>query len=181
MRQTLIIVATIMMLASCGGKEQSSTVRIAAPTVQEVNGIQRMNDYFYTDTVHHRGAKWEYTIVRLANDTADVVTDSDGQQYAGNTISLTINCDGQQILAKAFTKKTLADYVDAKFLSANILEGMAYHKAVPEGICFAVSVGLHLSEEYVQVRLTVHPDGSYSMRRDEIVDDNLAFDDSLGV
>lgn len=171
-----------LLLVSCGGGDNTTSEKhIAVPDVQTDGGIHRMSDYEFTDTVDWNGAKCVYHIVRLACDSLGTVTDTDGTKYVENTLSLTLSRGGARIFERAFSKGSIKQYVDSVFLKHSIVEGMAFNKITPEGICFAISVGLPLSDEYVQLRLTVHADGTSTLRRDEIVDDNLADDDSLGL
>lgn len=183
-RLFLYITAAGIMTAC--GSNVGNDVRNAAGSeavndVQSENGVHKMSDYYYTNHVTYGKDTYEYNIVRLADEESGTVADTDGMKYMENTLSLTVTRNGQHIYAHAFSKENIKQYVDEKFLEKSIIEGMAFNRMTEEGLLFAISVGLPLSDEYVQLRLCVHRDGTSTLRRDEIVDENLASDDSLTI
>ena len=143
------------------------------------HGIQAMKDYHYSAEVENGGIRYAYDIVRETNDTLPLVTGDDNEQFADNYIRLRVNRGNQEIFHKVFTKNNFRDYVDHKFLNRAILEGMAFDKCTPEGLRFAVSVCYPGSDIYIPLSVTISPDGSYTIAKDEVLDTVTEADSTL--
>ena len=96
--------------------------------------------------------------------------------YADNYIRLRVNREGKEIFNKAFTKNHFRNYMEKGFISHAILEGMAFDKVDGNNLRFAASVSYPASDIYIPLSITISPDGSYQITKDEVLDTVVAID-----
>ena len=77
---------------------------------------------------------------------------------------------------KVFTKNHFRSYMEKGFISHAILEGMAFDKADGNNLRFATSVSYPASDIYIPLSITISPDGSYQITKDEVLDTVVATD-----
>lgn len=161
----------LLLLCSCHPKEQQA---VSGYNEYEKPGqaqsVQKMKDYHYSAEVKIGQTRYAYDIVRKVNDTLSVVTGDDGERYADNYIRLRVNREGKEIFNKAFTKNHFRDYMEKGFISHAILEGMAFDKVDGNNLRFAASVSYPSSDIYIPLSITIAPDGSYQIKKDEVLD-----------
>ncbi len=161
----------VLLCSGCGGNDrQTETGYSEYEKPDTANAVQEMRDYHYSAEVKVGRTRYTYDIVRETSDTLPPVTGDDGERYADNYIRLRVNREGKEIFNKAFTKRHFKSYVEESFISRAILEGMAFDKADNGNLRFAASVSYPASDIYIPLSITVAPDGSYQITKDEILD-----------
>ena len=169
-KYSLGLAVMLLALASCGGKTKELQHLTGANEydVEEeaADGIQRMHDYHFSDTLRAGGRVYQYTIDRITSDSLSVVTDDDGRRYADNIYTLTLQSGGTTVFKRQFTKGAFASYLSKEFQQKGILDGMMCDKSLP-GMSFAVSVSLPQSDLFEPLILQVDASGGISIRRDE--------------
>lgn len=162
--------AGALLLTACGQKEKAATGYSEFEKPDTTSTVQQMKDYHYSAEVKNGTHTYAYDIVREMNDSLPTVRDDEGDQYADNYIRLRVNRDGKEYFNRMFTKQSFRNNLDADFITHAILEGMAFDRVTAEGLRFAVSVSYPASDLYIPLCLTIAPDGSYSVTRDEVLD-----------
>lgn len=183
MYKFLYTTVAVMLLTTCGQKNNNE------PTEQSVINQNQviedrpfsMSEYHYSDKTKWNSSNVTYVIDRIAVDSLGYVTDVDGERYTNNRLTLGVNVDGREVLKHTFTRAEISGFVDEEYMNRSIIQGLVFSEAAKDGLRFLMSVGQPLSDEYVQLRVTVDRNGGYTMRRDEIIDYNLADDDSLDI
>lgn len=161
----------LLLLCSCHPKEQQTVSGYSEyEKPEQAQTVQKMKDYHYSAEVKIGQTRYTYDIVREVNDTLPVVTGDGNERYADNYIRLRVNREGKEIFNKAFTKNHFRGYMEKGFISHAILEGMAFDKADGNNLRFAVSVSYPSSDIYIPLSITIAPDGSYQVAKDEILD-----------
>lgn len=166
-----IVLFTGMGIVSCqnNNKEAPSSYN-EYQKPEETKGVQRMNDYHYQDTATWRGEQITYEITRKVEDSLAYVKDQNEIEYADNYIELILKKENIPFFTKRFTKKTFASHLPKDFNERAILEGMAFDKATPEGIRFAVSVSYPMSDLCFPLLITIASNGEYTVVKDEVLD-----------
>ncbi len=163
------------MLCSCGGStpktETTTGSNEYAVDESASDGIQRMPEYNYSDSINVGGKTFNYTIHRCASDSLPTVTDDEGTIYADNEYTLTLS-RGNDFSQFRFTKHNFASYLSSEFRKKGILDGMMCDKSLP-GLRFAVSVSLPQSDMFEPLLLTIDPNGGMTITRDERSDAEL--------
>ena len=173
----LCMACTVLLCYSCGGNNPQTTSGYSEYEKPDTtNSVQEMKDYHYSAEVKVGQTRYTYDIVREVNDTLPLVTGDDGERYADNYIRLRVNREGKEIFNKVFTKNHFRSYMEKGFISHAILEGMAFDKADGNNLRFATSVSYPASDIYIPLSITISPDGSYQITKDEVLDTVVATD-----
>lgn len=166
----------VLLCCSCGGNSpQTENGYGEYEKPDTTNTVQEMKEYHYSAEVKARQTRYTYDIVRKVSDTLPLVTGDNGTRYADNYIRLRVNCEGKEIFNKVFTKDLFKNYIEKDFLSHAILEGMAFDKAEGDNLCFAASVSYPASDIFLPLSITVSPNGSYRITKDEVLDTGMNF------
>lgn len=170
MKKTLLtIMVAVLACAACTSKTSQTTGDASngeyETNEEKADGIQRMHEYNYSDTLVIEGLTYNYSIHREASDSLPMVTDDEGTRYADNIYTLSL-FHGTDIAQFRFTKRTFASYLSPEFREKGILDGMMYDSSLP-GLHFAVSVSLPQSDMFEPLLLTLDPNGGMSISRDE--------------
>ena len=165
---TAFALAAVSFFAACGGR--TTTVTESAVTEFETSestddGVQRMREYHYSDTLRAYGHIYSYTIQRAASDELPRVRDDEGTVYADNVYLLTVECEGQAFYSRRFVKADFAVSLSEEFRKKALLDGMMCDKSLP-GINFAVSVSLPQSDMIEPLLLHIYKDGSIAIEKD---------------
>lgn len=180
----LFAALAICLFAACSGRQSASTQTQATgeyeSTGEGADGIQRMHEYNYTDTLVTEGHKYIYTIHREASDSLPVVTDDDGTRYADNIYTITISSDGHEFFHRSFTKAAFASRLSDDFRKRGLLDGMMLDSSLP-GLAFAVSVSMPQSDMVEPLLMRVDHQGGIAIERDERSDADLDDTDDEGV
>lgn len=170
------VLLAFLTLNACTSKP-STTQQTTAPTEYETDdeqgdGIQRMREYNFSDTIVVDGKTFTYAIHREASDSLPLVTDDEGTRYADNIYTLTLSRIGGESQHYRFTKRNFMSYLSPEFQRKGILDGMMCDKSLP-GFRFAVSVSLPQSDMFEPLLLSIDPNGGMSIVRDERSDAEL--------
>lgn len=169
--KAICLAAAMTLCAGCGNnRPEAASGYSEYEKPDTVNAIQKMKDYHYSAEITVGGVPYAYDIVREVNDTLPTVTGDDGGRYADNYIRLRVNRQGQQIFNKVFLKQHFKDFIDAGFLSKAVLEGMAFDRVEGDRLRFAASICYPGTDIYIPMSITIAPDGSFQMAKDEILD-----------
>ena len=169
--KALCLACAMALCAACGNNQPQATSGYSEYEKPDtVNAVQRMKDYHYSAEVTVEGTKYAYDIVREVNDTLPIVAGDDGGRYADNYIRLRVNREGQQIFNQVFLKRSFREYIDAGFMAKAILECMAFDRVENGKLRFAASVCYPSTDIYIPLSITVAPDGSYQIAKDEVLD-----------
>ena len=183
MMKLLWMAVVLPLLVACGGtsKNEGGAVGVNEydTSLADADGIQRMTAYHFTDTIRVDGRSYVYTIDRVSSDSLPVITDEEGNRYADNSYTLTIQSGGQTVFQRQFTKKTFMSYLTGEFQQRGILDGMMYDSTLP-GFRFAVSVSLPQSDMMEPLLMQVDTNGGIVITRDERGEAELE-DDEDGV
>lgn len=147
--------------------QQAASVSEYATDAAAGDGVQRMYDYHFQDTLSLRGHQYIYSIDRHAVDSLPRVKDVDGLVYADNAYHLSIRCDGQTLLNRHFTKGSFASYLSEDMLRNGILDGMVYDASVDAEMAFAISVSFPQTDMLEPLLLRVDRNGGISIERDQ--------------
>jgi len=177
MKQLLFsLLAATLVLAGCKNKTAPETTQTGvneyANAEEPVDGIQRMQEYNYSDTLRTEGHTYVYTIHREASDSLPQVADEEGTIYADNVYTLSVESDGQSFFNRRFTKQAFASYLSSDFRERGILDGMMCDES-QSGLTFAVSVSLPQSDMFEPLLLRIDRQGGIAIERDERSDANL--------
>lgn len=167
----------LLGLGSCGGHTQQDCRNLEEYEKPDTtNAVQEMKDYHYSAEVRAGDVRYAYDIVREVNDSLPLVTGDEGARYADNYIRLRVNREGRQIFNHVFVKESFKDFLDRNFMKHAILEGMAFDRVDGSSLRFAASVCYPESDIYIPLTITLSPDGSYRITKDEILDTAATLD-----
>lgn len=126
-----ITVCTIVAVAIISCKETPTADKEEKPVTtadtDSVTGITTMRGYETTDTVRVNGTLYKYTFKFAPDDSLPVITNSVGQMYHDNAVTLVIKKDSMTIYNHRFTKKSFEGIVPQKFLTISALVGFNYN------------------------------------------------------
>lgn len=178
----LFIVPALM--GACTPKQsaetEAGTTGEYETTSDAADGVQRMHEYNFADTIVVDGHKYTYTIHREASDSLPIVVDDDGARYADNVYTLKIAADGREFFNRRFTKNAFASRLSNDFRQRGLLDGMMFDNSLP-GLCFAVSVSMPQSDMVEPLLLKVDRQGGITIERDERSDADFDEDEEEGV
>lgn len=169
MKKLLPLMVALCLLTACGsGSKDASANGVASVDSTNVSpdGIQRLQDYHFSDTVRVGSKVYQYTVHRAYSDSLPVVEDEEGNRYADNVYTLTIQQGEKPFFSRRFTKATFASWLSQDMKEHGILDGMMCDKSLP-GLRFAVSVSLPQSDMLEPLLLQVDGNGHISISKDE--------------
>lgn len=175
MKQTqflLLLIICIMM--GCSEKkpvsEKERRQMFQIDTTEIVKGVQRMQVIHIQQDIKSNNKVYKLAIDRKPCDSLPPVK-SDMGTFADNSISVKILHDnGKQMFSKVFTKHTFAPYLNDKFLSHSVLEGVVFDDiktAATREITLAASVSYPMTDLYVPFTIVISPVGKMSILKDE--------------
>lgn len=169
---TPLLMAGLLALGSaCGNKPETEPNQTPTEKTDVTPQILKLNTYHYADTVGNGQQRYAYDIVRKAVDSLSVVEDENGDRYADNLITLNVrHSNGSVFFRHTFSKKEFGKYLNSDFRKHGILEGMAFDRMVDGKPRFAASVGMQYSDMSMPFLVTLHADGSFTITRDEVLD-----------
>lgn len=178
------LVALLLTLLSCrSNTTQQDSVTGANEydfSQEQGDGILRMPDYNFSEQIQVQGNQYVYTIHREASDSLPLIIEEDGNRYADNIYTLTIQAGDKNVFQRHFTKKTFMSYLSKDFQQRGLLDGMMYDKSLP-GFHFAISVSLPQSDMMEPLLMQVDTNGGIVIARDERGDEELEPEDEDGV
>lgn len=167
----LLMIGLLLTGSACGNKSETAPNQTQTENTDATSQILKLNAYHYTDTVGSGKQRYVYDIVRKAVDSIAVVEDENGDRYADNLITLNVlNGSGSVFFKHTFSKKDFGKHLSSDFRKHGILEGMAFDRMIDGKPRFAASVGMQYSDMSMPFLVTLHADGSFTITRDEVLD-----------
>lgn len=174
----LLCLPMLVLLVACSDKKGAtqSDTQVLMQDSTDAHGLQRMQVSKSETDIQFKGKQYHCLISRTPSDSLPHVASETGDTYVDNQIVFRLTRGNERVFNKTFTKNSFASVVDERFLSKSILEGVVYHKTVPEGMVFAASVCYPQTDLYVPVSITITPDGKMTIKKEELLEEVYAED-----
>ena len=165
-KSSLIILFSysLIFFASCG--PQKVEKQETDQTEQAGDGIRRLPDYAYTDSLMQGSHKVVYTITSQPDEQLPEVVDEDGVKFKDNRFQLLIMKDGKQLFNRSFTKADFKSQLSEDFQKFGIMDGLRFNHAEEGKLYFNTCVSFPDSDMSCPFLLTIGPDGSYTITPD---------------
>ncbi len=157
------------VLGACGGRKEKVNEPVQE-TVQTGPQLRRMNAYDLQDSIRMGSNKMVYTLHRDGDESQPMVTDENGDKHVDNFYELTIKKNGADFFSQRFTKASFKSMLDADFMKNGILDGFRYNRCEDGKLLFSICVSYPDSDMSAPFILTIGPDGSHSLRPDDVLD-----------
>lgn len=175
----LLVLLTFSSCYSCGRQEveepdfDEMKREMILQQRDEQHTVHRMGSFEFTDSLSEGGHLYQYTIIRMPDDSLGVVTDSEGYRTVDNAITLKVKRDGVQMFSRRFTRKAFCAGISSEDFQHYVLLNMVFDRITPEGPKFVVSVGEAETDElFVQYALTIGLDGTVHVSRHEMFEED---------
>lgn len=166
----LIFFSSCLLMASC--TPQKSDEQTTTSTEQADDGIRRLPDYAYRDSLMQGSHKVVYSIESTNADDLPVVVDEDGAKYSDKRFTLDITKDGKQLFHNKFTKADFKSQLPDEFKKLGIMDGIRFHHAQEGKLYFNTCVSFPESDMSCPFLLIIGPDGSYRIEPDTSLDED---------
>ncbi len=165
-KSSLIILFSysLIFFTSCG--PQKVEKQEINQTEQTDDGIRRLPDYAYTDSLMQGSHKVVYTITSQPDEQLPEVVDEDGVKFKDNRFQLLIMKDGKQLFNRSFTKADFKSQLSEDFQKFGIMDGLRFNHAEEGKLYFNTCVSFPDSDMSCPFILTIGPDGSYTITPD---------------
>ena len=165
-KSSLIILFSYSLIfyTSCG--PQKVEKQETDQTEQTGDGIRRLPDYAYTDSLMQGSHKVVYTITSQPDEQLPEVVDEDGVKFKDNRFQLLIMKDGKQLFNRSFTKADFKSQLSEDFQKFGIMDGLRFNHAEEGKLYFNTCVSFPDSDMSCPFLLTIGPDGSYTITPD---------------
>lgn len=165
-KSSLIILFSysLIFFTSCG--PQKVEKQETDQTEQTGDGIRRLPDYAYTDSLMQGSHKVVYTITSQPDEQLPEVVDEDGVKFKDNRFQLLIMKDGKQLFNRSFTKADFKSQLSEDFQKFGIMDGLRFNHAEEGKLYFNTCVSFPDSDMSCPFLLTIGPDGSYTITPD---------------
>ena len=165
-KSSLIILFSysLVFFTSCG--PQKVEKQETDQTEQADDGIRRLPDYAYTDSLMQGSHKVVYTITSQPDEQLPEVVDEDGVKFKDNRFQLLIMKDGKQLFNRSFTKADFKSQLSEDFQKFGIMDGLRFNHAEEGKLYFNTCVSFPDSDMSCPFLLTIGPDGSYTITPD---------------
>ncbi len=167
-RIDLLLIILLLAISSCKQQSKSDNSQnedavsaVAAPT----DGVQKMSEYDYSDTINSGGRTYVYTIHREPAPDMPTVRDEMGYVFADNIYSLRVTHNGKAIIARTFTKQDFARFLSDAILEGGIMDGLIYDASQP-GLHFAACVSIPQSDMSEPFILNFDERGGMTIEKD---------------
>lgn len=167
----IFLFSSLILLLSC--TQQKTEIQETNQTEQAADVVRSLPNYDYTDTVMQGSHKVVYTITSQPDDELPTVIDEDGMKYKDNRYKLRIVKDGQTLFDRSFTKADFKSYLSSNFQKYGIMDGLRYNHAEEGKLYFNACVSYPDSDMSCPFFLIIGPDGSYSIKPDTTIDDDV--------
>ncbi len=157
------------VVIACKKTNQSNTLNLPAQP-QVSDKPHRAKEFHLIDTVKLGSKMYVYQLDRVSSDSLGIVTDENGEKFVDNFYQLNIKRNGAPFFDKRFTKNLLAPQLDKGFKKNGILDGFRFIAAKEGQLFFSLCVSYPESDMSAPFILTIGPDGSYSLRPDNMMD-----------
>ena len=162
--------AAALIFVSCGKKQEKPVETAPVEETKTEPSIHRLPEYHFTDSVQVGQRTYVYTLHREAVDSLGSVSDEYGDHYVNTFYTLDIKRGGSQFYSKRFTKQTLAGKLPADFMKNGILDGFRFFRVDDGKLVFSLCVSYPDSDLSSPFLLTIGPDGSSTITKDELMD-----------
>lgn len=159
----------VFLLTGCRKKAPEQVEEPEQP-VKTGPAIHRLPEYNFTDTVRLGQQVYSYTLHREASDSLGSVCDEFGDHHVNNFYVLDVRKGGTSLFHKRFTKQTLGSVLSSDFLKNGILDGFRFYRVDSGKLVFSLCVSYPDSDLSAPFLLTVAPDGSSTIVKDEYMD-----------
>lgn len=165
-KSSLIILFSysLVFFTSCGPQKVEKQENDQAE--QAGDGIRRLPDYAYTDSLMQGSHKVVYTITSQPDEQLPEVVDEDGVKFKDNRFQLLIMKDGKQLFNRSFTKADFKSQLSEDFQKFGIMDGLRFNHAEEGKLYFNTCVSFPDSDMSCPFILTIGPDGSYTITPD---------------
>lgn len=167
----MLLAGVVLMMTACGSKKKSED--IIAPRIVKVEPKApiRMQPYIDEKEVSWIGKTYYVSISRQPSDSLPMVKDENGQKFVDNVFQMTVSrTDGSVFFKRAFTKKSLTQYLDDDFNTTGVFEGLVFDKVDGDWLVFAASVAHPQSDEYIPLIIRLSRMGELTIKRDTQMD-----------
>ncbi len=158
-----------MLLCACGGKKENVEETVAETTKTEPQ-VHRTKEYHLQDTIRMGNNLLVYTLHRTSDESQPLVKDEYGDSHVDNLYDLKIWKNGADFFSQRFTKSTFKSLLDADFQKYGILDGFRYSRSEDGKLLFSVCVSYPDSDMSAPFVVTIGPDGSYTLKKDDVLD-----------
>ena len=164
-KSSLIILFSYFLIffTSCG--PQKVEKQETDQTEQTDDGIRRLPDYAYTDSLMQGSHKVVFTITSQPDEELPEVIDED-VKFKDNRFQLLIMKDGKQLFNRSFTKADFKSQLSEDFQKFGIMDGLRFNHAEEGKLYFNTCVSFPDSDMSCPFILTIGPDGSYTITPD---------------
>jgi len=170
--------ALAIVVASCGEKKKHDDIIAPKAEVPKPQAPIRMQDYNQTTDVKWLNRDYQVVVTRTPDDSLRMVKDETGQKYVDNRIALRIvRADGSVFFSRSFTKAAFDAFLNDDYRKTGILEGLVFDKVDGNNLCFAASVCLPQTDEYIPMVVTVSNLGDVGIKLDNQMDTNGSLPD----
>ena len=165
-KSSLIILFSyaLIFFTSCG--PQKVEKQETDQTEQTGDGIRRLPNYAYTDSLMQGSHKVVFTITSQPDEELPEVVDEDGVKYRDNRFNLLIVKDGRTLFEHSFTKADFKSQLPEEFQKFGIMDGLRFNHAEEGKLYFNTCVSFPDSDMSCPFLLTIGPDGSYTITPD---------------
>ncbi|MBQ9215527.1 MAG: DUF4738 domain-containing protein [Prevotella sp.] len=167
----ILVVLAAFAVAGCGEKKKSDDIIVKKVEEPKPQGPIRMQEYKQTKDIQWLGRDYQVEILRIPDDSLQMVQDETGQKFVDNRISLRIfRSDGSVFLSRSFTKAAFEKYLDDDYRKTGITEGFVFDRVDGNLLYFAASVCHPQTDEYIPLVITVNNLGELGIKLDEDMD-----------
>ena len=167
----LTAILAIGMLSSCKQKKKTEDIIVHKTETPKPQAPIRMQEYNQVKDFTWLGRDFQVDILRMADDSLQMVKDETGQKFVDNRITLRIiRADGTTFFSRTFTKDTFDSLLDDDYRHTGILEGIVFDRVDGDHVLFAGSVSHPQTDEYIPFIITVDKEGVMGIRHDVDLD-----------
>ena len=167
----LTAVLTIGLLTGCKQKKKTDDIIVHKTETPKPQAPIRMQEYNQVKDFTWLGRDYQVDILRVADDSLNMVKDETGQKFVDNRITLRIiRADGSTFFSRSFTKGTFDARLDDDYRRTGILEGIVFDRVDGSQVLFAGSVCHPQTDEYIPFIITVDNMGAIGIKRDADLD-----------
>lgn len=171
----LLLLPLVVAVSACSGKKENASHESVLVKMDSIDahGLQRMQTSKSEIDIKFKGKDYHSLVSRTPDESLPHVSNEMGDTYVDNKILLRLTRGKESVLNKTFTKNDFSSVVDERFLSKSVLEGIVFDKTTPQGIVYAASVCYPQTDLYVPLSITVSADGKMSIKKVDILEEDL--------
>lgn len=158
----------VVLCAGC--KKEVKTEPEPVKEEKVVEQTYSLETYHYTDSVKVGAYTYAYTLHREADEALGIVVDEYDDKWVNTFYLLKVWRNGAPFFEKRFEKETLGSLLPEDFRKSGIIDGFRFTGVEDAKLCFSLCVSYPNSDMSAPFLLTIGPDGSYSMKPDEVSD-----------